>query len=116
MTYPRSGWPRSTPHRLRRASALLAQLKLVGLQVVAGHLDTETRLRRQLEAAVRDVEWSVDEVIVFAQVPLRRFELVEVGNGHHHLRSRNHVDRSRSVMWRDRNVVGFAQGRNLLEF
>src|SRR4051812_46095182 len=73
MTYPRSG---------QRELALLAQLDLVGLQVFAVHLDAETRLRRQLEAAVRIVERFVDEVIVFAQVPLRRFELVEIRNGH----------------------------------
>src|SRR5262249_17732156 len=82
---------------------------------VAVHLNTKTRLRRQLEAAVRIVEWSVDQVIVFAQIPPRRFELVEVGYSHHHLRTCNHVDWSRGVMWRDRDVVGFAQGRNLLE-
>ena len=78
---------------LGRHRALLAQLDLVGLQVVAVHLDAETRLRRQLEAAVRIVERRVDEVIVFAEVPLRRFELVEIGNGHHHLRAGDHVDR-----------------------
>src|SRR6266700_3118708 len=115
MTYPHSGGCGLSPATPGPHRALLTQLNLVGLQVVPVHFNTETRLRRQLEAAVRVVEWFVDEVIVFAQVPLRRFELVEVRNGHHHLRSRNHVDWSRGVMWRDRDVVGFAQGGYLLE-
>src|SRR5579871_2332925 len=116
MTYPRCGGQGLSPARRGRQRTLLTQLNLVGLQVVAVHFNTETRLRRQLEAAVRVVEWFVDEVIVFAQVPLRCFEFVEVGNRHHHLRSRNHVDWSRGVMWRDRDVIGFAQGGYLLEF
>src|SRR5688500_14389787 len=93
----------------------LAQLDLVGLQVIAVHLDAETRRRGELEAAVRIVQRSVDERIVLAQVPLRGFELVEIRNGHHHLRSGNHVDRSGRVVWRDRDVVSFAQSGNLLE-
>ena len=50
---------RHEPVSQRRA---LAQLDLVGLQVVAVHLDAEARRRRQLEAAVRIVEWRVDEI------------------------------------------------------
>src|SRR4030095_16486579 len=83
--------------------------------VVAVHLDAETRPRRELEAAVRIVQWPVDEMIVLAQVPLRRFELVEIRNRHHHLRSGDHVDWPRRVVWRHRDVVGFAQSGNLLE-
>src|SRR4029453_18958476 len=94
---------------------MLAQRDLVGLQGVPVHLDAETRPRRELEAAIRVVQWPVDEMIVLAQVPLRRFELVEIRNRHHHLRSGDHVDRSRRVVWRDRDVVGFAQSGNLLE-
>src|SRR3954462_375692 len=77
---------------------VLAQRDLVGLQVVAVHLDTETRQRGELEAAVRIIQWPVYKMIVLAQVPFRGFELVEIRNGHHHLSSGHHVDRPSRVV------------------
>src|SRR5688572_15568387 len=46
----------------------LAQRNLVGLQVVAVHLDAETWRRVQLETAVRIVERPVYKMVVLAQV------------------------------------------------
>src|SRR3954447_24364764 len=77
MTYPRSDLrvvARMPP------ITLLAQFDLMGLQVIAVHLDAETRPQRELEATVRNIERLVDKMIVLAQIPLRRFELVEVRN------------------------------------
>jgi len=47
-----------------------------------------------VESSVGVVEWRLDELVVFPEIGVGSFELVEVRNGHHHVRPGEDVDGS----------------------
>ena len=69
-----------------------------------------------LRRAAAVVERRRDELVVARQVEMRGLEPVEVRRREHHLRAGHHVDRAARVMRRDRHVIGFRHGGDLLHF
>jgi hypothetical protein len=87
----------------------------VRLEEVHVHFDSETWIARQLQAAAGIIQRSLDEPVVAAQIVERRLKAIEIRDGDHHMRSRHHIDGSARIVRRDRNVIGFRHGRDLLE-
>jgi hypothetical protein len=53
----------------RRLPPTLVHIDLIGLEERPVHLDAEAGRARELEGAVRVVEWRDDELVVLAEVP-----------------------------------------------